>query len=245
MGHILHDWSLQQKLTLLRKAHQALPDGGALIVYDAIIDDDRTANIFGRLMSLNMLIETPGRLRLHRRRLPLLDGRHRLPRHLRRTASPARLDGRGHQVSQAAAAAHQPGPTTAAAEIDCRKPRVVMSPSLPSPPAPRCSRRGPLPVMASTSAASRLPQPGCLGRGTGPAGNASGASLATTCTADRRRFDVSLTPAGRRRFEQAWLAHADGIGRYFVQPLAPRDIGDLSRILNSLIQANQNHGQPG
>src|SRR5437764_3994858 len=59
MGHILHDWNLEQKLTLLRKAHQALPDGGALIVYDAIIDDDRTTNSFGLLMSLNMLIETP------------------------------------------------------------------------------------------------------------------------------------------------------------------------------------------
>jgi O-methyltransferase domain len=59
MGHILHDWSLQQKLTLLRKAHQALPDGGALIIYDAIIDDDRTTSTFGLLMSLNMLIETP------------------------------------------------------------------------------------------------------------------------------------------------------------------------------------------
>jgi hypothetical protein len=58
MGHILHDWSLQQKLTLLRKAHRALPDGGALIVYDAIIDDDPTTNTFGLLMSLNMLIET-------------------------------------------------------------------------------------------------------------------------------------------------------------------------------------------
>jgi hypothetical protein len=37
-GHILHDWSLEEKLTLLRKAHDALPDGGAVIVYDAIID---------------------------------------------------------------------------------------------------------------------------------------------------------------------------------------------------------------
>jgi len=58
LGHILHDWSLEQKLTLLRKAHQALPRGGALIVYDAIIDDGRTSNTFGLLMSLNMLIET-------------------------------------------------------------------------------------------------------------------------------------------------------------------------------------------
>jgi O-methyltransferase domain/Dimerisation domain len=58
MGHILHDWSLQEKLTLLRKAYDALPDGGALIVYDAIIDDDRRVNTFGLLMSVNMLLET-------------------------------------------------------------------------------------------------------------------------------------------------------------------------------------------
>jgi len=60
MGRILHDWDLEQKLELLRKAYDALPDGGALIVYDALIDDDRRTNAFGLLMSLNMLIETPG-----------------------------------------------------------------------------------------------------------------------------------------------------------------------------------------
>jgi len=60
MGHILHDWDLAQKTMLVRKAYDALPSGGAFIVYDAIIDDDRRKNAFGRLMSLNMLIETPG-----------------------------------------------------------------------------------------------------------------------------------------------------------------------------------------
>jgi hypothetical protein len=59
MGHILHDWGLDEKLVLLRKAYDALPDDGALIVYEAIIDDDRRANTFGLLMSVNMLIETP------------------------------------------------------------------------------------------------------------------------------------------------------------------------------------------
>ena len=59
MGHILHDWDLDQKRMLLQKAYAALPDGGRLIVYDAIIDDDRRANAFGLLMSLNMLIEGP------------------------------------------------------------------------------------------------------------------------------------------------------------------------------------------
>jgi precorrin-6B methylase 2 len=60
MGHILHDWDTDGKLTLLRKAYEALPDGGALIVYESIIDDERRENTFGLLMSLNMLIETPG-----------------------------------------------------------------------------------------------------------------------------------------------------------------------------------------
>ncbi|WP_424811543.1 methyltransferase [Roseococcus sp. YIM B11640] len=60
MGHILHDWPLDDKRMLLRKAHAALPPGGALIVYDAMIDDERRTNAFGLLMSLNMLIETRG-----------------------------------------------------------------------------------------------------------------------------------------------------------------------------------------
>jgi hypothetical protein len=58
MGHILHDWNLEVKQMLIRKAYEALPAGGALIVYEAIIDDERRRNVFGLLMSLNMLIET-------------------------------------------------------------------------------------------------------------------------------------------------------------------------------------------
>jgi O-methyltransferase domain/Dimerisation domain len=60
MGHVLHDWDLEVKRMLLAKAYETLPEGGALIVYDAVIDDDRSENAFGLLMSLNMLIETPG-----------------------------------------------------------------------------------------------------------------------------------------------------------------------------------------
>jgi hypothetical protein len=59
MGHVLHDWSLRQEQALIRKAYEALPEGGALVVYEAIIDDERRQNAFGLLMSLNMLIETP------------------------------------------------------------------------------------------------------------------------------------------------------------------------------------------
>jgi hypothetical protein len=58
MGHILHDWSLEEKRALIARAHAALPRGGALIVYEAMIDDGREANAQGLLMSLTMLIET-------------------------------------------------------------------------------------------------------------------------------------------------------------------------------------------
>ena len=60
MGHILHDWNLDEKKMLIRKAYDALNPGGAFVVYDSIIDDDRSQNAFGLLMSLNMLIETSG-----------------------------------------------------------------------------------------------------------------------------------------------------------------------------------------
>lgn len=60
LGHILHDWDLEQKRMLIQKAHKALPPGGALLVYEALIDDERRHNVFGLLMSLNMLIETRG-----------------------------------------------------------------------------------------------------------------------------------------------------------------------------------------
>ncbi|HVE39619.1 MAG TPA: methyltransferase [Planctomycetota bacterium] len=60
MGHILHDWNLEEKKALIAKVYAALPKGGAYIIHEAIIDDARRKNVFGLLMSLNMLIETPG-----------------------------------------------------------------------------------------------------------------------------------------------------------------------------------------
>lgn len=57
MGMILHDWGLEKKQALIRKAYAALPAGGALIAIEALIDDARRENAFGLCMSLNMLIE--------------------------------------------------------------------------------------------------------------------------------------------------------------------------------------------
>ncbi|MEO1091632.1 MAG: methyltransferase [Pseudomonadota bacterium] len=57
MGMILHDWNLEKKKLLVKKAYDALPAGGAFVVIEAIIDDARRTNTFGLFLSLNMLIE--------------------------------------------------------------------------------------------------------------------------------------------------------------------------------------------
>jgi precorrin-6B methylase 2 len=57
MGLILHDWNLERKMQLIEAVYDALPDGGAFIVIENLIDDARRENAFGMLMSLNMLIE--------------------------------------------------------------------------------------------------------------------------------------------------------------------------------------------
>ena len=57
MGMILHDWNLEKKMHLIRAAYDALPPNGALVAIEALIDDARRENVFGLLMSLNMLIE--------------------------------------------------------------------------------------------------------------------------------------------------------------------------------------------
>jgi len=57
MGMILHDWNLERKMQLITAAYDALPSGGALVAIENIIDDARRQNVFGLMMSLNMLIE--------------------------------------------------------------------------------------------------------------------------------------------------------------------------------------------
>ena len=57
MGLILHDWNLEGKKHLIKAAYDALPEGGAFIVIENLIDNARRENAFGLLMSLNMLIE--------------------------------------------------------------------------------------------------------------------------------------------------------------------------------------------
>src|SRR5688500_2933459 len=58
MGNILHDWDEDKKHQLMKKAFDALPENGAFVAIENVIDEERTQNLFGLMMSLNMLIET-------------------------------------------------------------------------------------------------------------------------------------------------------------------------------------------
>ncbi|WP_331766390.1 methyltransferase [Embleya sp. NBC_00896] len=60
LGHVLHDWDPAAKRRLLAAAHAALPEDGAVVVFESFLDDDRRTNLPGLLLGLNTLIETPG-----------------------------------------------------------------------------------------------------------------------------------------------------------------------------------------
>lgn len=58
MGNILHDWGLEDKKALMQRIYDALPEGGAFVAIENIIDPERRSNAFGMLMSLEMLLHT-------------------------------------------------------------------------------------------------------------------------------------------------------------------------------------------
>ena len=57
MGNILHGLNENSKQDLIKKVYDALPQNGAFMTIENIIDNQRKENTFGMLMSLNMLIE--------------------------------------------------------------------------------------------------------------------------------------------------------------------------------------------
>ena len=57
MGNILHDWNLEKKLFLLKKAFESLNANGICVVIESFIDDERLDNSFGINSSFNMLVE--------------------------------------------------------------------------------------------------------------------------------------------------------------------------------------------
>ncbi len=63
LGRILHDWSEARGLTLLKRIYARLPDGGALLVAEKLLDDTKTAPRWAVMQNLGMLLYTEGKER--------------------------------------------------------------------------------------------------------------------------------------------------------------------------------------
>jgi precorrin-6B methylase 2 len=61
LSMIMHDWTPEQDLAILRKCFAALPSGGRIVISELLVNDEKTGPPAAALMSLNMLVETVGR----------------------------------------------------------------------------------------------------------------------------------------------------------------------------------------
>jgi acetylserotonin N-methyltransferase len=63
LGRILHDWTEEKILKLLRKIYAVLPAGGGVLICEKLLDEDRRGPVPAQMQSLNMLVCTEGRER--------------------------------------------------------------------------------------------------------------------------------------------------------------------------------------
>jgi acetylserotonin O-methyltransferase len=63
VGRILHDWSPEKIQHLLAKIFARLPSGGALLIAERLLADDKSGPVSAQLQSLNMLVCTEGKER--------------------------------------------------------------------------------------------------------------------------------------------------------------------------------------
>jgi acetylserotonin N-methyltransferase len=63
LGRILHDWSEDKVRTLLKKVWERLPAGGALLIAEKLLNDNKTGPVPALMQSLNMLVCTEGKER--------------------------------------------------------------------------------------------------------------------------------------------------------------------------------------
>ena len=63
VGRILHDWAEAKVATLLRRIYDRLPPGGALLIAEKLLADDKSGPSWALMQSLNMLLCTEGKER--------------------------------------------------------------------------------------------------------------------------------------------------------------------------------------
>jgi len=73
LGRILHDWGEPKVHQLLAKIYDQLPLGGAVLIAEKLLDDDKAGPLPAQLQSLNMLVCTEGKERTLQEYTALLD----------------------------------------------------------------------------------------------------------------------------------------------------------------------------
>jgi acetylserotonin N-methyltransferase len=63
LGRILHDWSEEKILKLLRRIHERLPAGGAILIAEKLLEEGKRGPRWAQMQSLNMLTCTEGKER--------------------------------------------------------------------------------------------------------------------------------------------------------------------------------------
>jgi len=59
MSNIIHSFSNEENAALVKRAYDALIPGGAILIKDFIMDNDRSGPAFGLIFALHMLVHTP------------------------------------------------------------------------------------------------------------------------------------------------------------------------------------------
>ena len=63
LGRILHDWTEEKVLRLLGRIYERLPAGGAVLIAEKLLDENKTGPSWAQMQSLNMLVCTEGKER--------------------------------------------------------------------------------------------------------------------------------------------------------------------------------------
>ncbi len=63
LGRILHDWTEEKILRLLSRVHEFLPPGGAVVIAEKLLEDDKRGPRWAQTQDVNMLTCTEGKER--------------------------------------------------------------------------------------------------------------------------------------------------------------------------------------
>lgn len=59
MSNIIHSFSMDENAALVKRVYDAVAPGGAILIKDFIMEDDRSGPAFGLIFALHMLVHTP------------------------------------------------------------------------------------------------------------------------------------------------------------------------------------------